>query len=472
MSLALPSLPALRASVAAWPGLATAGLSSTEPIGVAVSGGADSVYLLLALWADEALRPRLRVLHYNHRVRGEAADGDAAFVQALSAALGVACVVGVRRGIGLASEAELRSARLEFFAQQRVALGLRVIATAHHLDDVVESMLMRLARGAGLAGLAAPREWQTFRDGHAHWRPLIGARLTKPELLAALTAGALPWREDATNQQPVAVRNRVRAWVGQGGATALGPAFAQGFGASARILAESQVALNAWADELGCGCQPDGSVATAALRGRPAALAHAVLSRFLSEHGLSMASASSVEPLVAALVAGRDTRSTLLAQLVVHEGGRLFLPRSAPVAYGPTLRPLVRERLDDECGLLAESVDVDDALWAKLSRGEISADAVTYLNVPPSARLAWRGRVEGDRYQPLGASGTAKLSDLLINRKIPVELRESLPVVLVDNTVHWVPGLPPAQAARLAGPQKGALRLTWLGACLSSDLPR
>lgn len=206
MSLALPSLPALRASVAAWPGLATAGLSSTEPIGVAVSGGADSVYLLLALWADEALRPRLRVLHYNHRVRGEAADGDAAFVQALSAALGVACVVGVRRGIGLASEAELRSARLEFFAQQRVALGLRVIATAHHLDDVVESMLMRLARGAGLAGLAAPREWQTFRDGHAHWRPLIGARLTKSDLLAGFGGGcvALARRCDqpATRRRP------------------------------------------------------------------------------------------------------------------------------------------------------------------------------------------------------------------------------------------------------------------------------
>lgn len=452
--------------------MAPAGLSSTEPIGVAVSGGADSVYLLVALWADEALRPRLRVLHFNHRVRGEAADGDATFVQALAAALGVACVVGVRDLAGLATEAELRSARLEFFAQQRAALGLRVIATAHHLDDVVESMLMRLARGAGLAGLAAPREWQTFRDGHAHWRPLIGARLTKSDLLAALAAAALPWREDATNQQPIAVRNRVRAWVEQGGATALGPAFAQGFGASARILAESQIALNVWADELGCGRQPDGSVATAALRGRPPALAHAVLSRFLSDHGLSLASGPSMEPLVAALVAGRDTQSTLLAQLVVHAGGRLFLPKSAAVAYGPTLRPLLLEQLDAECGLRAERVEVDDALWAKLSRGEISADAVTYLNVPPGADLAWRGRLEGDRYQPLGASGTAKLSDLLINRKIPVELRESLPVVLVDNTVHWVPGLPPAQTARLTGPQKGALRLTWLSACLSSDLPR
>ena len=462
----------MRAAVAAWPRLAMGGLLPAERIGVAVSGGADSVYLLLALWADETLRPRLRVLHFNHRVRGEASEGDARFVQALCAALDVPCVVGERGAVGLASEAELRLARLDFFAQQRAAQGLRVIATAHHLDDVVETMLMRLARGAGLAGLAAPREWQAFRAGHVHWRPLIGARLTKSALLAALSTGAIPWHEDATNQQPIAVRNRVRAWVGQGGAEALGPTFTQGFGASARHLDDAHTALLAWADELGCNVQPDGSVVTSALRGRPPALAHAVLSRFLAEQGLSSASGPSLEPLVAALVSARDAQATLLAQLVVHKSGRLFLPKQGAVAYGPLLRPLVLGQLDDESGLLAERVDVDDALWAKLSRGDISADSVAYLNVPYGLDVAWRGRMEGDRYQPLGSPGSAKLSDLLINRKIPAEQRESLPVVLVDNTIHWVPGQPPAHSARLVGPQKGALRLTWLSPCLSSVLPR
>jgi len=472
VSPALPSLLDLRASVAAWPRLAKGGLLPTELIGVAVSGGADSVYLLLALWADETLRPRLRVLHFNHRVRGEAAEDDARFVQALCVALDVPHVIGERGAVGLASEADLRAARLDFFAQQRTALGLRVIATAHHLDDVVETMLMRLARGAGLAGLAAPREWQVFRAGHVHWRPLIGARLTKAELLATLSAGAIPWHEDATNLQPIALRNRARAWVGQGGSEALGPTFTQGFGASARYLDDAHTALLAWADELGCTVQPDGSIGTAALRGRPPALAHAVLSRFLAEHGLSSASGPSLEPLIAALGSGCDAQSTLLAQLVVHKADRLFLPRSMSVTYGPELRPLVLGQLDDASGLLAERVDVDDALWAKLSRGDISADSVAYLNVPQGLDLAWRGRMEGDRYQPLGSSGSAKLSDLLINRKIPVEQRESLPVVLVDNTIHWVPGQPPAHSARLVGPQKGALRLTWLGPCLSSVLPR
>jgi tRNA(Ile)-lysidine synthase len=372
----------------------------------------------------------------------------------------------------LANEAELRAARLAFFAEQRAAQGVRVVATAHHLDDVVESMLMRLARGAGLAGLAAPRAWQPFRDGHAHWRPLIEASLTKAQLVAALTAAGVPWREDATNAQPIALRNRVRAWVGQGGAEALGPAFAQGFGVAASHLDEAQLALDAWADELGATVQADGSMATDALRGRPNALAHAALARFLSTHGLAAASGVSVEALIQALVAGRDTQATLLARRVVLKAGKLSLPPEAPAAFGPELRTIVLGRLDAESGLLAERVDVDVDLWAKLSRGAFSADSVAYLNVPLEVTLAWRGRMDGDRYQPLGSTGSTKLSDLLINRKIPAERRESLPVVLVDNTIHWVPGQPPAHAARLVGPQKGALRLTWLSPCLGSDLPR
>ena len=214
--MSLPNPDALRAAALRLPRLPSAPVAS-GPVAVAVSGGADSVYLLCALWADEALRPRLRVLHFDHRVRGEASAEDARFVAALCATLAVPCVVGVRAGQGMASEAELRAGRDAFFAQQRASLGFEILCTAHHLDDVVENMLLRLARGAGLAGLAAPRVIQTFHDGHRRWRPLIQAGLDKPALLAGLRAAGIPWREDATNLLPIAARNRVRAWLAAGG---------------------------------------------------------------------------------------------------------------------------------------------------------------------------------------------------------------------------------------------------------------
>jgi tRNA(Ile)-lysidine synthase len=461
--MSLPSPDALCAAAQRLPRLPSAPASS-GPVAVAVSGGADSVYLLCALWADEALRPRLRVLHFDHRVRGEASAEDARFVTALCASLAVPCVVGVRAGQGMASEAELRAGRDAFFAQQRASLGFEILCTAHHLDDVVENMLLRLARGAGLAGLAAPRVLQPFRDGRRRWRPLIQAGIDKQALLADLRSAGIPWREDATNLLPIAARNRVRAWLAVGGAEAMGEGYAEGFARSARILGEAQVALVQWARELGCVLGPDGAMPVAALQGRPSALIEETLRAFLYAHEVTDPSASSLAPLVAAIAAGHDAQASVCGRLVRVAAGALSIPQERS-GFGSAERLLEFGLPDDECGLLAEQVEVGAELWARLSKGDISPDREAYV-VAPAEALVWRGRVDGDRYQPLGAPGSGKLSDLLINRKIPAEKREALPVVLAGSAILWVPGLPPAESARLLGPTKGALRLTWLGPCL------
>ena len=461
--MSLPTPDALRAAASRLPHLPSPPAANGS-IAVAVSGGADSVYLLCALWADEAVRPRLHVLHFDHRVRGEASAEDARFVATLCSALDVPCVLGIREGQGNASEADLRSARDAFFAEQRQGLGFNLLCTAHHLDDVVENALLRLARGAGLAGLAAPRVLQDFRDGHRRWRPLIAAGIAKPALLASLQTAGIPWREDATNVLPIAARNRIRAWLAEGGEAALGAGYADGFARSARIIGEAQAALVCWARELGCVIRSDGTMPVSSLRGRPESLAQECLREFLHHHEISDPSAKSLLPLTSAIVVGSDAQSAVRGIVVRVKGGELsVLKEMAP--FGPDERCLLIGSPDDEGGLLAEIVEVDATLWASLSRGEISPAKEVYLVAPVEA-LFWRGRMEGDRYQPLGSSGSAKLSDLLINRKIPAERREALPVVLAGSEILWVPGLPPAESSRLAGPTKGALRLTWLGLCL------
>jgi tRNA(Ile)-lysidine synthase len=456
--MSLPTPDALRAAALRLPRLPSTP-EANGPIAVAVSGGADSVYLLCALWADEVVRPRLHVLHFDHRVRGEASGEDARFVSALCAALGVPCGLGLRAGQGAAAEAALRSARDAFFAEQRQALGYELLCTAHHLDDVVENALLRFARGAGLAGLAAPRPLQGFRDGHRRWRPLIEAGLAKPALLAALRAAGIPWREDGTNGLPIASRNRIRAWLAAGGDSALGAGYPEGFARSARIIGEAQEALAGWARELGCVCSAAGTMPVGALQGRPEALAQECLREFLHRHGVVDPSGPSLRPLTTALVAGGEAQSAVRGVVVCVKGGELFVRTAAP-SFGPAERRLRVGFPDEECGLLAEIWEVDAALWVSLSRGDIAPTNVVYVAAPP-APLVWRGRTDGDRFQPLGSPGSAKLSDLLINRKIPANLRESLPVVLCGGEILWVPGLPPAENARLTGPTKGAVRLTW-----------
>lgn len=461
--MSLPTPAALRAAASRMPRLPSAP-EGRGPIAVAVSGGADSVYLLCALWADEVVRPRLRVLHFDHRVRGEASAEDARFVAALCAALDVPCVVGTREEPGDASEAGLRSSRDAFFAEQRQVLGFDLLCTAHHLDDVAENALLRLARGAGLAGLAAPRVLQDFRDGHRRWRPLIAAGIAKPALLVSLHAAGIPWREDVTNALPIAARNRIRAWLAEGGEAALGVGYVEGFTRSARIIGEAQAALASWARELGCVVSATGTMPIGALKNRPEALAQECLREFLHHHGVADPGARSLLPLTSAMVAGSDAQSAVRGIVARVKGGELSVLTEAP-SFGPGERELLLGSPDDECGLLAEVVDVDASLWASLSRGDISPAKEVYVVAPVTA-LVWRGRMDGDRYQPLGSSGSAKLSDLLINRKIPAEKREALPVVLAGSEILWVPGLPPAESSRLAGPTKGALRLTWLGLCL------
>jgi tRNA(Ile)-lysidine synthase len=461
--MSLPTPDALRAAALRLPRLPSAPAGS-GPVAIAVSGGADSVFLLCALWADETLRPRLRVLHFDHRVRGEDSAEDARFVEALCSALDVPCVRGVREGQGDASEADLRLARDAFFADQRQAIGFELLCTAHHLDDVVENALLRLARGAGLSGLAAPRVLQEFRDGHRRWRPLIEAGIGKAALLIALRAASIPWREDATNGLPIATRNRIRAWLADGGEPALGAGYAEGFARSVRIIGEAKAALDCWAKELGCVVSPAGTMPVGALQGRPEALIQECLRGFLHHHGIAEPSAKSLQPLTLAIVAGHDAQSAVRG-LVVRVSNGVLVILEEPFAYGQAERSLRLGEPDDECGLLAELADVDELLWASLSRGEISSDREVMVVAPPTM-LTWRGRAEGDRYHPLGSPGSAKLSDLLINRKIPAEQREALPVILSGGSILWVPGLPPASAARLTGPTMGALRLTWRGSRL------
>ena len=453
------SAEALRAAAASLPRLPRLADDPGGPLLLGVSGGSDSVYLLLALSGDATLAGRIVVAHFDHRARGAESAADSEFVAGLCATLGVPCRRGSREADGPASEGALRDARERFFAATRADVGAAVLVTAHHVDDVVETMLLRLARGAGPGGLGSPRVRRRFRDGHVRWRPLVAAGLRKRDITGALSAARVSWREDATNALPLAARNRVRSWLESGASGALGEGHAAGFALSSRILADSHEALIAWGRELGClpGADP---LDLSGLRGRPSALAHAVLAEHVRQISGADASPESLAPVVTAAIDGREGRFSLCGRLHRLRGGKLLLSAERP-AWGAGLRPLRPGVPDPECGLLAETVDIDDPLWRALSGRAVSNVEEVYLGVPSAEGLAWRGRADGDRYRPLGAPGGAKLSDLLINRKVPEEVRDSLPVVLAGEEILWVPGLPPSDAHRLDGPRRGALRLTW-----------
>ena len=447
-SLALD--PALPESLAAEPSVA-----------VAVSGGADSVALLAALAATPLL-PRLTVLHYDHAARGAESAADAAFVAALAAALGVPCEVGRRAAAGPASETALREARHAWFASAMAARGIRVLCLGHHADDRAETLLLRLARGAGPEGLAAPRASQGFRDGTRRLRPLLAQR--REALRAALVAAGVPWREDATNARPGAPRNRVRLAALPALETALGEGLHEGLARASDNLAEAADAIRAWLGELGGLPGADGVSRLAALKGRPRALVRLACAEAAWAAGVPEVGGPAFEQLVDAVAAGRRA-GVSLGGLDWAWDGECLRVRRAGAGWGGEERELPDDGSPAPCGLRAERRNLDAAGWAELSQGRVAPAHEVWLAARPGARLTWRSRLPGDAYRPLGAPGTAKVSDLLIDRKVPAETRDCLPVALVDGNVAWVPGVPPAHELRLNGPLEGALRLTWQGPC-------
>lgn len=175
-------------------------LPASGEVVVAVSGGADSMALLLVL---EALFPaeRLIVAHFNHGWRPQSAAADAAFVRDYCRERDLTYVEGLARTPKVGSEVDAREQRYAFLFE--VAGPSRRIALAHHMDDQAETVLLNLLRGAAATGLAGMRPL----SGRLI-RPLLCVR--RSEVLAFLKEKQQIWREDETNLLPLTRRNTLR----------------------------------------------------------------------------------------------------------------------------------------------------------------------------------------------------------------------------------------------------------------------
>lgn len=216
-------------------------LGDEEPLAVAVSGGADSLALLLL--AHDALGPRVRALTVDHGLRAESA-AEAAQVAAICRTLGVAHATlrwdGAKPVAGV--QAAAREARYRLMTDWCEAQGIGWLATAHHADDQAETLMMRLARGAGLGGLAGVRAARPLSPGVTLLRPLLDAR--RAELAAIVEATGLVPLDDPSNRDPRYERTRARRWL-----AAQGDLDATPLAASAAHLAEAEAAL-AWTADL------------------------------------------------------------------------------------------------------------------------------------------------------------------------------------------------------------------------------
>ncbi|PYL16163.1 MAG: tRNA lysidine(34) synthetase TilS [Verrucomicrobia bacterium] len=239
---------------------------------VGVSGGRDSVALLHSL--VERGYEQLIVCHLNHQLRGRSSDADARFVKKLAAKCDVDLEMGSTNVCALAAkqkmsiEAAAREARYKFFVQVARQRRTQTIFLAHHADDLIETFLINLFRGAGASGLSAIREISNRRIGDVDLtivRPFLGR--WRNEIDRYVRKHRLKFREDASNKNLAPLRNRIRRRIIPYLEKTLGRNIRQSIWRAATIAAEEE---NWIEDQLPDATDAD--LAVAKLRDLPVAL--------------------------------------------------------------------------------------------------------------------------------------------------------------------------------------------------------
>ncbi len=424
-------------------------LPAGRPLLVACSGGRDSMSLVRALLLVG--RWPVRAATVDHRLRPESED-DVAFVASTLAGWDVPVTV-LRAGDALAGEGPEDAARRERYRLLEACASANAaerLLTAHTADDQAETLLMRLAAGAGgrgLAGIPARRGIVV--------RPWLA--VTREEVAAFAAAHGVPWRHDSSNDSERFLRNRSRIAVAPAMARVFGAGWSRGAARSAALVRGDVEALEflaaRWRDEIGRPAPEGADLDVAKLAEAPPALRRRVLRDVLAE--------------VAGPLRTIELHVRRLEALVVAEGGvaRLGLPGGVEArrAYGRLV--IVKGREPEAPTTIVVS---GPGVW-RWGPWSLRIEAVVGLPADRgdaclAAPFPWRVRapLEGERYRPLGAPGGKRVSRLWIDARVPREQRPQMPAVEADGRLVWVAPLRIAEEARVGtGQPAWRIRLNW-----------
>lgn len=428
-------------------------LHAGDKVVVGVSGGADSVALLLFLSKiSDPFKLELSVFHLDHMMRGDESACDAAFVKEIASRLGVAAeieqadVKSLLNKSGLSPQdmaRRVRMERLEAFAERqdadRIALG-------HTADDQVETFFMRIVQGAGLSGLSGipPVRGRIIRPFLSVWRT---------EIEAYIAACGFDFRTDSSNFLPVYLRNRVRL--------KLLPVLEEEFGKSVKETVLRIVeALSIDSDYISAQVlkvfDELALVGTrrVTLQIEPLQKLHEALRRGIlreawrrlnpEKQSLSWRHTVDIEEkalfgdtgaaldLPGGIVVERDSTSIVFRtadrkSLSGQEGYEENFPARLSVP-GKAYLPWSGDFIEAEIVRIEECSFTNDSLVEFVSAQKIQGPLIV------------RTPVAGDRFQPLGMGGLKKVADFFTDLKVPVEKRWECPIVLYEGRIVWVAG--------------------------------
>lgn len=409
-------------------------LTKFNRIGVAVSGGADSMALLHYLYYHDF---NVIVINIEHGIRGESSVCDTEFVKSFCDTLSIPCKVlrvdslSYAKEFGMTTEQAARVLRHDILKKFSVKHGIP-IATAHHKLDQSESVFMHIARGAGIDGLAG----MTFIDGHLI-RPLIDT--AKEDIIEYVTNNEVPYVDDETNSDDYFSRNYVRNVIFPT-ITERYPSFADNL----VKLSKRAVEIKELIDELMPKLELSYGSVLLNLSGVHRVLAASAIMKACDMLGVT----SDIE------------ERHIDAILVLPENKRIDLPHGL-TAY-------------NEYGIIAIALDIGDKQEYALSDGrygfgygeleiKLSDKALKDYKQIDYAKLnagtVIRTRREGDKISL--NYGSKNISDILTDKKIPLRLRDSVPIIESDGEIVAVGDIEVSPNYRITNETNKVINFKW-----------
>ena len=436
-------------------------LAVGDKVLVAVSGGPDSVALLHALGRLAASwRWEITVAHLHHGLRGAAADADALFVAELARRLGFPSVTervdaaAEARREKISIETAGRRLRYAFLDRTADSVNARRVALGHQRNDNAELVLMNLMRGTGPLGLAAMPPLR----GERYIRPLL--EFDRSQILAFLKAIDAPYRQDETNRCIDHTRNWVRRVLLPMIGRQVNPAVVETLNRTAAILRDEETWLASLTETLlrpaVCDqCAGQIVLDAEALRTMAPAARRRVLRLALSHvhpdrHRIRWDHIEAIAALPETAAGPKRLHLPHRIEVTADQRRIIFRRSSARLRETP---PRVQFRYEvtgpgrlniPELGLTA-TISVHTA--AHLDLGLIAGQWSAFFDMDVVGfPLVVRSPAPGDRFRPLGAGGTQRVSKFFIDHKVPPPLRPQHPVVESQGRIVWLAGQRIAQA--------------------------
>ena len=417
---------------------------------IGVSGGADSIALLMMLQGDGKYR-MAEAVHVNHGIRGAAADEDEAFVRDVCGKLRIPLHVYHPDLKGHSDENTARKARFQCFRACMLETGAEWLVLAHHADDLAETFMMRLLRGAGTEGLGCMSP-----AGEAYGIPILRPmlKMRREEIRAALTAAGVSWREDESNHDTAYLRNDVRHRL-LPLMEEMNPGAAGRVAAAARKIAADNETLN-----LETRSMLDRCAGKRWIDIRPVLpLTPGQHSRLLRQWWRDNATLTDEHEL-------STVQTEQLVALSVAVRGKINLPGNLYAVKGKQALHLTgfREKPIPEQAVSGTAVVFGDwMLQIGQSEGN-PGNGKTEQEVPSgfTEGCVIRTRRPGDRITPFGMTGSRKLQDYLTDRGIDEPWRDRIPLLCRGNEVLLAAGVGAGNIPRWRK-EESHVRIRWQG---------